>query len=191
MKNQPNKAKLCLVRTFSIAACSAIVFGSDPSHASEKQPSKKELLDFLPKMTKSPPLPPTHPFMIRASKAADDLFEALRADNVPDRYTWAWRAWVWAFHESSLTPSALGDAGKSCGYLQVSNPEKVLSGATCDKVRKDGVLGFRVGMGLMKMLIDRCGSVSSALTMYATGQECPTWTLPLVIRRMKLSGDIR
>ena len=151
--------------------------------------TKEAMLATLPRLTGLPALPPTHPFMVRASKAADDLLAALAADDVPDRDTWAWRGWVWSYHESAFTPDALGDNGASCGYLQVSMPHKVIEGATCEKVRKDGVLGMRVGLGLMKRLIDKCGSVRKGLTSYATGKDCPGWTLPLVERRMKLAGE--
>lgn len=183
--------KLCL-------CISLILLLVTPSQVGHAQPdsmpraTKESLLASLPRLTGLPKLPEKHPFMVRASQAADHLLAALVADGIEhlsDRDTWAWRGWVWAFHESALTQDALGDNGASCGYMQVMTPEKVLTGATCEKVRKDGVLGFRVGLGLMKRLIDKCGSVRSGLTNYATGKDCPTWTIQLVTKRMKLAGE--
>jgi len=154
---------------------------------------KAILLAMLPALTGFPStvLTPSHPFSIRASSAADDLIAAVAAEGIPegDRATWTRRAWVWAYYESAFTTDALGDAGASCGVLQVNAPEKWIAGATCDAVRKDRVLGFRVGLRLMKHLIDKCGSVRSGLTSYATGKDCPTYTIGLVVRRMKIAGE--
>lgn len=181
--------KLCLGIAFT-----GIAFTTDAKAQPDAMPkaTKEALLASLPKLTGLPALPAKHWFMVRAAQAADNLIAALEADGIDklsDRDVWAWRGWVWAYHESGFQVDALGDNGASCGYLQVMTPEKVLTDATCDKVRKDGVLGFRVGLGLMKRLIDKCGSTRSGLTNYATGKECPTWTLPLVAKRMKLAGE--
>ena len=155
---------------------------------------KALLLAMLPALTGIPAssLPPSHPFSVRASSAADDLIAALAAEGVPEgaeRDTWARRAWTWGVFESALTRDALGDGGVACGYLQVVNPGLWLKDATCTSVRKDGVAGWRVGLRVMKHLIDRCGSVRSGLTSYATGKDCPTWTIGLVVRRMKLARE--
>ena len=152
---------------------------------------KQLFLALLPALTGLPALSPTHPFMVRADRAADHLIEAMEREGIPEghRALWGKRAFVWAYGESGLTVDALGDAGASCGYLQAQTPGKWLTGATCDSVRKDGVQGFRVGLRLMKMLIDKCGSVRSGLSNYATGVECPKWTAAIVVKRMKLAGE--
>lgn len=153
---------------------------------------KAILLALLPSLTGLPSLPASHPFQIRASSAADDLLSAIEAEGIPeaDRATWTRRAWVWAFFESAYVTDALGDAGKSCGVMQVTSTGlALLKGATCDSVRKNRVDGFRVGLRTMKHLIDKCGSVESGLGAYATNGECKKGTIGLVVRRMKLAGE--
>jgi hypothetical protein len=149
------------------------------------------LLALLPALLGTPALPASHPFNVRANAAADDLIAAMVAEGIPegDRETWGRRAFVWSFYESAFTRDALGDAGASCGYMQVSTPGKWLKDATCDSVRKDGVAGYRVGLRVMKLLIDKCGSVRAGLNAYATNGECKTYTIGLVLRRMKIAGE--
>lgn len=157
--------------------------------------TKALLLAMLPTITGYSPalLPPSSPFMVRASSAADDLLEALQREGVPEgpeRDVWARRAWTWAYFESAYTTDALGDAGKSCGVMQVTSTGlALLKGATCESVRKNRVEGFRVGLRTMKERIDACGSVRSGLTAYATDGSCKAWTIGLVLRRMKLAGE--
>jgi len=157
---------------------------------------KTILLALLPALTGLPSsaLPSSHPFVVRASSAADDLVRALDAEGVPEgpeRLTWARRAFVWAYFESAYQTDALGDGGKSCGVMQVTKTGlDLLKGATCESVRKDRVQGFRVGLRTMKVLIDKCGSVEAGLGAYATNGECKKGvTIGLVMRRMKLAGE--
>lgn len=149
------------------------------------------MLDQLPAMTYLPTLPATHPFMVRASGAYDDIQAALAADDVPlaARPLWTRRAFTWSYYESSFVTAAVGDNGKSLGVMQVQTPEKWLKGATRELVLKDRVMGYRVGMAVMKQLIDKCGSVRVGLTAYATDGACHDWKLPVVTHRCKIAKD--
>lgn len=155
---------------------------------------KALLLALLPLLTHLPSsaLPSSHPFVMRASSAADDLAQALEEEKAGegsiDRATWTRLVFVWAYHESAFYTDAVGDGGASVGVMQVQTPEKWLAGATREKVLKDRVLGFRVGIRVMRELVKKCGSLRAGLTAYATDGSCKTWTLPLVTRRMKIAG---
>ena len=77
-----------------------------------------------------------------------------------------------AFHESGWRADALGDGGKSCGIMQTQQPQKWISGSTCDKVRADGKLGYRVGLAILRHAKTTCGVGTPAkvwLGMYASG----------------------
>ena len=63
------------------------------------------------------------------------------------------------------------------------------AGWTCAALRKDRVLGWRAGIRIMRRLIDKCGSVKSGLTAFATDGACHTWTPAIVVYRMKLAGE--
>lgn len=145
---------------------------------------KTLLLALIPKLV-GLTLSASHPVTVRASTAADHIAAALAAEGVPEaaRAAWSYRAFVMAYYESSWTVSALGDGGAACGYLQVTTPEKWLKGATCASVRTDGVAGMRVGIAVMRMLIDRCGSVKAGLTAYATDGACHPWVAKEIVRR--------
>ena len=136
------------------------------------------------------PLPTGHPFSARARGAAEDVIAAVETpeDGIPalERATWARRAFIWGYYESAFTTAASGDGGASCGVLQVTTPERWLTGATCARVKADRVLGFRVGITVMRMLVTKCGSVRAGLTAYATDGACHPWTLALVERRLRM-----
>lgn len=127
----------------------------------------------------------------RAKGALVDVETALRAESLDGEKLEAWsrRLWGWAYWESGwhAAPAGSNDAGAACGVLQVHGPERLLDGATCAAVRKDRVLGFRVGYRLIVELVAKCGTVERALGAYATGQ-CGGAPL-LVRRRCKVLGD--
>ena len=77
-----------------------------------------------------------------------------------------------SFHESGWKTDALGDGGKSCGVMQTQQPQKWVAGATCDKVRADRKLGYKVGLAVLRGAKEKCGANTTAkvwLGMYASG----------------------
>lgn len=138
-------------------------------------------------------LPENHPLMTRAESCAQDVLTVVKSRVQPERQdVWARVLFTFAELEGGCLASPVGfnDAGRACGVLQVHNPEKVIEGATCEKVRKSRKLGLEVGLVLMMQLTDQCGSIGEGLTAYAMYGACPSqgYVLPLVKRRCKMAG---
>lgn len=74
---------------------------------------------------------------------------------------------AWSYWESSWKHDALGDAGRSCGIMQVM-PRT--SNQSCDKIRSSPEAGFRAGLGVIKSLNKTCGGLRPALGAYASGK---------------------
>lgn len=93
---------------------------------------------------------------------------------VEDTPQWHSTAYGTALYESGglADPPGWNDQGRACGVLQVWEPQRWLSGATCAAVRADRRLGLRVGLLVMKRLAKDCGGVQAGLSAYATG-KCP------------------
>lgn len=132
-------------------------------------------------------LPDGHPVVVRARATATAL---ARIEEDP-----AWRAiaFVYAGAEGGFhaSPPGWNDAGAACGphQVHVAEAKAILDpGMTCEAIRKDLSMGLRAGLLVMKSLTKTCGSVAGALTAYGTNGQCPkTWTLPVVIKRMKIA----
>ncbi len=142
-------------------------------------------------------LPPAHPLLVRGAECAADAVDV--ASLLPSetaRETWARVIFVWANREGGCyaDPKGNADDGRSCGVLQVQEPQRVIDGATCAKVKADRKLGMRVGLALMLTLAKRCGSIGAGLNVYSTGRDCkmggakPDAPIPLVLERLKLAG---
>ena len=136
-------------------------------------------------------LPAGHPVMSRAASCAADVEEVVTLLPEYQRAVWAPVLYVFALKEGNCYASPPGDndAGAACGVLQVHEPQKIIAGATCEKVRADRKLGLRVGLAVMIQWSKECGSIGGGLSAYATG-SCPKkgWILPLVKERLKLAG---
>ncbi len=132
-----------------------------------------------------------HPLNVRAQSCAADVWEVSKRAPESTRETWASILFVFAWKEGSChaNPPGFNDDGRACGVLQVHNPEKILAGATCHKVRSSRRLGLRVGLQLMMEKAEECGSIPSGLTAYAMYGSCPKngWVLPLVRERLSLA----
>jgi hypothetical protein len=132
-------------------------------------------------------LPDSHPVMVRARAVATALAR------VEDDAKWRAIAFVYAGAEGGFhaSPPGFNDAGKACGILQLhaADAKAILEpGMTCEAIRKDLSMGLRAGLLVMKSLVKDCGSMAGALTAYGTNGQCPkNWTLPLVIKRMKIA----
>lgn len=115
----------------------------------------------------------------KAAHVAAESALALEGLEGEELAAWSRRLWGWSYWESAWHPSPPGsnDNGAACGIMQVHFPERLLAGATCDAVRKDAVLGYRVGYRLLKELVAKCGSLDAALGAYATGQCRPKMQL--------------
>jgi hypothetical protein len=147
------------------------------------------------------PPPATDPAVIRgeASAAAIERVTEKLIKNPIKREAYAKLALVFGFYEGSwyADPPGDNDTGQACGVLQVHNPHTIIPGATCKKVRKDLDLGYEVGIQLILDHEERCGSLGSALTMYAMGPihnkdsgkwECPKFILPMISKRCVAAG---
>ena len=144
-------------------------------------------------------LGPSHPVTIRADKAYDLAYAAVEAElpNTPrsDKDIWVLRLWGWSGPESGWQTNAMGDCTdnanrsvstcRSLGVMQTMDPERW--GFTRVEVLADGVIGYRVGLRIMRYAIAKCGGVASGLGMYASG-NCG-WAQALVKTRCKLIGD--
>lgn len=132
-----------------------------------------------------------HPAYVRAETALDSVEIALRQEGLegPELEAWALRLWGWSYWESSWYPSPPGDndGGRACGVLQVHEPGALLPGATCAAVRKDLVLGYRVGYRALRKFVTLCGSIDAGLGAYATGM-CRS-NMNLVRKRCIALGD--
>lgn len=73
---------------------------------------------------------------------------------------------VFAFHESSFQPSALGDHGRSCGLMQVQPKAGYPS---CQQMLKNPKVAMRAGAMAMEDAIKECGTLKKGLSAYASG----------------------
>jgi hypothetical protein len=131
------------------------------------------------------------PLRARAEAAAKITVDVAQSFPLERREQLARMAYVFQAAESGFVadPKGSNDQGAACGAMQVHTPYKFVEGATCAKVRADYRLGVLVGMTLMNLLWDKCGSPAAALTAYSTNGQCPgTWVLPVVSRRCKIAG---
>ncbi len=138
-------------------------------------------------------LPAGHWLPVRGEAAMLDAVEAvwsLPGLSEADRERYTRLAVVFGLHEGAWLASPVGsnDHGSACGVMQVWNPERIVPGATCAAVRRDRVLGFRVGVLAMMQLEARCGSLRRGLNAYATGKDCPGYHLWLVDQRCAEAG---
>jgi len=136
-------------------------------------------------------LPDSHPLILRATSCAADVVEVV--DSLPEhqRTLWAPVLYVWALKEGGCyaDPPGSSDDRAACGVTQVHEPQKVIAGATCAKVRADRKLGLQVGLTLMIQLAKKCGTIGGGMTAYSTNGACTGgWVLPLVKHRLKLAG---
>lgn len=128
-----------------------------------------------------------HPVMVRARATATAL---ARMENDA---SWRAIAFVYAGAEGGFhaSPPGFNDAGAACGphQVHVAEAKAILEpGMTCEAIRKDLSMGLRAGLLVMKSLTKDCGSMAGALTAYGTNGQCPkNWTLPAVIKRMKIA----
>jgi hypothetical protein len=147
------------------------------------------------------PPPATDPAIIRgeANVAAIERVTEKLIKNPIKREAYAKIALVFGFYEGSwyADPPGDNDAGLACGVLQVHDPHTIIPGATCKKVRKDLDLGYEVGIQLILNSEEKCGSLGSALTMFAMGPvhnkktgkwECPNFILPMISKRCVAAG---
>lgn len=173
----------------AIMAFVVISIGSMHFAGADEDP-KAEILKRLPLIYRAD-LPADHPAVKRAQGALADAYAALALEGEPQIDLWARRIWGWSGYESNFftSPKGLNDHGSACGVLQAHTPQKFLEGATCEAVRKDRVLGYRVGYRIMKDRITVCKSVKRGLGAYATDGACHEWVPALVIARCKIIGD--
>lgn len=106
---------------------------------------------------------------------------------------------VFGFFEGSwyASPKGDNDAGTACGVMQVHDPQLLVEGATCKKVRASMDLGYEVGLRLILREEEKCGSLGASLTMFAMGPykdpktgklTCPPFVLPAISKRCKIAG---
>lgn len=160
------------------------------------------VLTILSKSGYTPKPPPaTDPAIMRgeASIAAIERVTTKLIPNLLKREAYAKLALVFGYYEGSwyADPPGDNDAGKACGVMQVHDPHTILEGATCKKVRASLDLGYEVGIRLILDHEERCGSLGSALTMYAMGPVldpatkkwmCPKFILPMISKRCVAAG---
>lgn len=129
----------------------------------------------------------------RAEKSADAIIKVTE-ERIPEegrRASYQRALFRWGYGEGGwyANPPGDNDKGAACGVMQVHEPWKIIPGATCEKVRKDLELGYRVGMELLIQLEEKCGSLGKALNVYSIyGATCSTKIHPLVLRRCKEAG---
>ena len=141
---------------------------------------------------KPEPLPETHPVMIRADARAAEIVEVVEA-MVPDRVqqdVWERSLFGWEFWESSwfVSPHGSNDDGNACGVLQIHSPEKILPGATCEKLRKDSKLAVKVALTFLLEREKTCGSKAAAWTAFSWDGACHKETIDLVKNRCRYVG---
>lgn len=90
---------------------------------------------------------------------------------------------AWSYWESTWDHKAVGDAGRSCGIMQVG---AITAGRTCKELTASPAAGYTAGLTHMRYLVNRCGSLRSALGAYASG-KCGS-VQSLVTRRCTKSG---
>lgn len=129
-------------------------------------------------------LPATDPIVLRADGAAADIAALVGELPEAERETYARLLFTWSGKESGWTTSAIGDAGKSVGILQVN--VMWLGGHKVADVLKDRMLGLRIGLGVMRDAVKKCGSLRAGLGLYASG-KCDG-APGLVHRRCALAG---
>lgn len=152
-----------------------------------------KLIDLIPAISMMLGAPNVPDYLkTRAESAAKITVDVVEAFPFERREALARVAFVFQGGESGFqaNPKGSNDKGAACGAMQVHTPEKFVAGATCAKVRADYRLGVVAGVTIINMLWDRCGSLSGALTAYATdGTTCHKgWVLPLVSKRCKTAG---
>lgn len=132
-------------------------------------------------------LPESHPVVVRARAVATALAK------IENDAGWRAIGFVYAGAEGGFhaSPPGFNDAMRACGVLQLHAEEAkslLEPGMTCEAIRKDLSLGLRAGLMVMKSFAKDCGSMGGALTAYGTNGQCPKgWTLPVVIKRMKIA----
>lgn len=77
---------------------------------------------------------------------------------------------VWMFYESRFQARAVGDAGYSCGSLQVWRLS--LPKGTCAAAIESRQAGLRWGVRVMLQHLRKCGHIRPALGAYATNGQC-------------------
>lgn len=137
--------------------------------------------------------PPVVRVVRRMEQAASDLEAALLRRPWPAAVAEKRAKIVFAmgFFESSfhVSPPGYNDDGKACGRMQVHSPEKFVEGATCAKVRADGVLGWEAGIAVLQKFEAKCGTIVGALNAYAWDGEChPGVVMDLVRQRCIKAG---
>jgi hypothetical protein len=138
-------------------------------------------------------LPDTHPTMVRMRECAADVVAVTDLLPVEKRATYAPIVFVFANLEGGCyaSPAGSNDNGAACGVMQIHEPQKIIAGATCEKVRADRRLGIRVGVAAFTWWEHECGSLADGLSGYATG-HCPPKgkPIPLVRKRCALAGGV-
>lgn len=147
-------------------------------------------------------LPPTHPYSMRADRAAIVVAEEVprvfpehdeKTQEAEGRAALVWNRYEANFEENPM-PSVKGanDDGHACGPMQVHPeyyPAGALEGITCKEMRTDFRLGMRAGLLAIRYFEDKCGSLAAALTAYSMRGVCPKgWTLGLVEKRCTEAG---
>jgi len=76
---------------------------------------------------------------------------------------------TWPYFESSWKHKVVGDGGKSCGYMQVNAIFKPWTRMTCQEMKESPLAGATAGARALEFLIEKCGSLESALGAFASG----------------------
>ncbi len=120
---------------------------------------------------------------------------ATDAPHDPERLTCAKLTFVIAEQESGCQANPkckpgpdCNDDGKACGAMQTHEPQKIISTATCEKVRADRRLGLKVGLTHLRALGQKCRTIGLALSAYATRGECLKLDWQRSLTRCKLAG---
>jgi hypothetical protein len=137
---------------------------------------------------------PNEETLARINSAAADLLFV--TEEIPEEHRDALTrvAFEYAGEEAGFyaSPAGSNDSGSACGVLQVHWPEVDVKGATCDAVRADRKLGFRVGLLRMHRLWSKCGSLAAGLNAYSTNGTCTKQPiLSLVRNRCQRAGLTR
>ena len=130
------------------------------------------------------PVPEHHPAMVRASARADEILEVVESmvANPEQREAWTRSLFGWGFWEASwyVNPPGSNDDGKACGVFQIHSPERIVEGATCEMLRKDGKLAAKVALTLLLEREKACGSKAAAWTAFSWDGACHAQTLTIV-----------
>lgn len=129
-------------------------------------------------------VPDNHPAMSRAASRADEILEVVESmvADPAQREAWTRSLFGWEYWEAGwfVSPAGSNDDGKACGVLQIHNPEGILSGATCEMLRKDGKLAAKVALTLLLEREKTCGSKAAAWTAFSWDGACHPQTLSIV-----------